>query len=129
VFLCIQDRRDGKRYKRELRVEVLEVSENSTLVLVRVAVKILERMYVYGKEYTKAGVFVRDIVPGGFRSQQTLFGESRADTNLMNTIDVLRDRFGDVVKVASEVGHSVGEARSRHRSPLYTTKWSDVPVI
>lgn len=110
--------------------EILPIYSNDTLLITKTVTNILRRVYQSNTTYKKAGVLLTDIVPVGYQSPATLFHE---DTNenevLMHTLDTLRTRFGDVVKIGGELGKKSWTAKSKYRSPCYTTRWSDVPHI
>jgi DNA polymerase V len=125
VFLYTA-KQDGKRHK-VFGTEVLEMWDNSTLLIVKTALLILKRIYAKNQSYSKAGVFVRNIVPEGAQPNSTLFGESASkDKVLMHTLDAIQSKYGDVVRMGSEFGAKTGRANSKHLSPRRTTRWSEV---
>lgn len=128
VFLYTA-RKGGKRHKVQ-GVEVFDRYENSTLVIVQTALTILRRIYTSQYAYSKAGVYVANIVPDGFQPRSTLFGESAdKDKTLMTALDALRSKFGDVVCTGSEMSVNTGKANANHLSPRRTTRWGEVLFI
>jgi DNA polymerase V len=116
----------GKRDK-VFGTEVLETYNNSTLTIVKTALSILTRIYITKQSYSKAGVFVCNIVPEGALPKSTLFCESsNKDEVLMHTLDALQSKYGDVVRVGSELGLQAGKANAKYLSPRCTTRWSEV---
>lgn len=80
--------------------------------------------------FTKAGVIVNDLLPIADR-RQTLFGRSEtAPSPAMIALDKINDRFGKkTVVLASEGMKQSWQLRANHRSPRYTTRMSDLPVV
>jgi len=109
--------------------DVLPLHTHDTLTITRTALAVLERIYRPGFPYAKAGVLVRDIIPDDVMPIRTLFAEeSDPRRPLMEELDVLRHRFGDVVRVGVEGVAKEWHARHTRLSPAYTSMWSDIPV-
>ena len=85
-----------------------------------------------GKPYgfTKAGVMLDDLLPIEDRPM-TLFDVMRPNSaQLMGALDAVNDRFGKKTLVlASEGMRRSWALRADHRSPRYTTRISDLPVV
>jgi DNA polymerase V len=114
-----------------------------TALLVRAAVGAVAREFRAGVNYAKAGVMLGDIcgqdLPQG---ELALFaaepapaaGRDRA--RLMQAIDRLNRRYGrDSVHIGSAAAASSTEklrswaTRQERRSPRYTTRWDEMPVV
>ncbi len=80
--------------------------------------------------FTKAGIMLDDLLPIEDRPR-TLFDAPRpTSAALMSALDELNDRFGKKTMVlASEGVRRAWQLRSDHRSPRYTTRLSDLPVV
>ena len=91
----------------------------------------LERIYLEGFRYKKAGVQLMDISPKG-TLQGVLFDEARPSENgdkVMAALDALNQRFGrDAVKLASAGLAPRWAMRSENKTPCYTTRWDELPV-
>ncbi|WP_028536352.1 Y-family DNA polymerase [Paludibacterium yongneupense] len=102
-----------------------------TLLLVRVALAALESLYQAGCRYHKAGVVLLDIEPAN-RQQADLFlppPDPRRE-NLMRTLDTLNRTHGHgTVRLAAEALSERWHMRQDLRSPLYTTRLSDIPLV
>ena len=83
-----------------------------------------------GFGFTKAGVMLDDLLPFEDRPL-TLFDAPRPKSAaLMGALDAVNDRFGKKTMVlASEGTVRTWQLRSDHRSPRYTTRLSDLPVV
>ena len=80
--------------------------------------------------FTKAGILLDDLVRMEDRPR-TLFDIQKPKSRaLMATLDQINDRFGKKTMVlASEGTKRSWQLRSDHRSPRYTTRLSDLPVV
>ena len=83
-----------------------------------------------GFGFTKAGVMLDDLLPLEDRPR-TLFDAPQPNSAaLMGALDAVNDRFGKKTMVlASEGITRTWQLRSDHRSPRYTTRLSDLPVV
>ena len=80
--------------------------------------------------FTKAGIMLNDLVRFEDRPQ-TLFDQARPKSpELMKALDDVNDRFGKKTMVlASEGMKQAWRLRADHRSPRYTTRMEDLPVV
>ena len=79
--------------------------------------------------FTKAGVLLDDLLPLEDRPR-TLFDIPRGSPALMTALDAVNTRFGKKTLVLASEGMSRSwQLRSEHRSPRYTTRISDLPVV
>jgi DNA polymerase V len=102
------------------------------LELVRVARKGAEHAWRDGYAYTKAGVMLEELVSAELRPR-TLF-EDEADTGrrerLMAALDDINGKFGRFTAVPGTQGFKrEWRMRAAAKSPAYTTRISDVPVV
>ena len=80
--------------------------------------------------FTKAGVMLDDLLPIEDRPR-TLFDAMRPKSGeLMRALDAVNDRFGKKTLVLASEGMTRPWAlRADHRSPRYTTRIEDLPVV
>ena len=84
-----------------------------------------ERLYAF----TKAGVLLDDLLPFEQRPR-TLFDVPRGSPRLMTALDQVNKRFGKKTLILASEGMSRSwQLRADHRSPRYTTRISDLPVV
>jgi DNA polymerase V len=117
------------------RTARLTPMSSDTLDLVQTARRCVEAAWPKrtppgGYGFTKAGVLLDDLLPIDERPL-TLFDAPRTTSvALMRALDEVNDRFGKrTVVVASEGFDRSGQPRADHRSPRYTTRISDLPVV
>lgn len=83
-----------------------------------------------GYAYAKAGVILDDLIREAEAPQLLFEFERPRDARLMTALDAVNDRFGKKkIVVASEGFHRPFEVKAEMRSPRYTTRISELPVI
>ena len=122
---------------QELR---LVTPTNSTIPIVQTATELLDRLFIQGLQYKRAGVIVNGISPSS-PLQQDLFdvdaGQIRKLKKLDAAIDLLNKRYGSetVVIGAQQYTKPHGEGKADvfadaikhdHKSKNPTTRWSDI---
>jgi len=110
----------------------LPVATAYTSELIRYAKAMLERIYRPHCEYRKAGVMLSGICQRG-QVQTNLFFESREgekELALMRAVDEVNRRWGRGTLIHAASGFSrPWWMRQAHRSPRFTTSWSELPRI
>lgn len=103
--------------------------------IIGAALDALSEIWRPGYRYMKAGVMLLDIVPES-HDQGTLFaapadGAARDRSNiLMGVLDRLnRDLGRGTVAYAAEGLRKAWRMKQEHRSPAYTTRWDELPVV
>ncbi len=83
-----------------------------------------------GYGFTKAGVMLDDLLPIEDRPRTLFDAPQPKSAALMGALDAVNDRFGRKTMVlASEGTERAWKLRADHRSPRYTTRLSDLPVV
>jgi len=83
---------------------------------------------VYG--FTKAGIMLNDLLRSEDRPRTLFDVQKPKSPALMNALDQVNNRFGKKTMVlASEGMQRPWQLRADHRSPRYTTRLSDLPVV
>lgn len=118
------------QYSNGLTVPLIVPTDDSR-VLAGAALHGLERIFIEGIRYKKAGVMLLDLSPKSML-QGVLFDEARprepAD-KLMAALDALNERFGrDSVTLASAGLAPRWAMRSGNKTPCYTTRWDELPI-
>ena len=125
--------------KTHTAVVSLPVGTNDTSLLTQAALRGLRQLRRPGVAYQRAGVLFSGLEPEG-QGQLGLFSAPAADQQarrqLMTTLDSVNARFGrQLVRLAAtgvakkangQPLESIWAGRSAHRSPLYTTDWSEL---
>jgi len=106
----------------------LAVATSSTHELIKPAVELVDRIFVEGTQYKKAGVMLSGLVPDE-TIQGNLFTEEKHNGKrlLMSMVDnvnfAMRD---DVIKFAASGTTKNWKMRMEMRSPRYTTRWDEL---
>lgn len=80
--------------------------------------------------YTKAGVVLDDLLKPEEAPQLLWDHGAKRDSRLMQALDAVNDRFGkDRLVVGTQGFHRASETKAEMRSPRYTTRLSDVPIV
>ncbi|UJT80876.1 translesion error-prone DNA polymerase V subunit UmuC (plasmid) [Edwardsiella piscicida] len=117
-------------YYGNLASEKLLIPTQDTRDIIAAAARALDRIWVDGHRYAKAGCMLNDFTPTGV-SQLNLFDDSQP-----------RSKSSQLMKVLDEINHSgLGkvwfagrgiapewEMKREMLSPAYTTRWSDIPT-
>lgn len=134
--------RVSKQYSRSVVVPLVRPSAD-TRALVQAALAGLQAIYRPGFLYAKAGVMLLELQPDTIiqgeldLTDRSAFGDvngnRRASPALMSTIDGLNDRYGRGTVQLASAGLS-GDRRAwsmkqERRTPRYTTKWEEMPVV
>ena len=95
----------------------------------------LRTIYRPGYPYAKAGVMLLDLQPLAQQQGELDLEDDRSEdrTRLMGALDSLNQRFGRGTVLMASAGLA-GEKRQwsmkqERRTPGYTTRWSDIPVV
>lgn len=116
-------------YYGNVASEKIHIPTHDTRDIIAAAISALDRIWVDGYRYAKAGVMLNDFTPTGV-SQLNLFDDIQP-----------RERSEELMKVLDGINHSgLGkiwfagrgiapewQMKREMLSPAYTTKWSDIP--
>ncbi|POP52609.1 Y-family DNA polymerase [Zhongshania marina] len=121
---------DRQYYSRSTVVQ-LPYPTDDTRIISRYAQYAAKSLYLEGYSYLKAGVGIIEMVDRKFL-QSDLFSSGQAgDTDkLMSLLDGINRRFGrDTLQLAGEGVQKKWYMRQAYRSPSYTTRISDLPIV
>jgi DNA polymerase V len=111
---------------------VLSDPSDNTLTLTSAALKGLKQIYKAGFKYKKAGVIL-NLLADKPTMQQSLFDDMEVkgkSAGLMKAMDSINSRFGNAaIKTAASGTKQDWQMRSGNKSPNYTTRWDELPVV
>lgn len=122
---------DEAYYANSLTIPLPSPTDD-TVKLVRAVLWGLRRIYKPGYRYQKAGVMLSELVPLD-QCQGDLFAQTPQTTRsarLMAAMDSINRSMGrQTVKLAAEGFRQPWKMKQGNRSPGYTTRWAELPVI
>ncbi len=130
IYVYIQTNKFNPRYPRYKNGFTYKfiTPTSDTSAIIKAAKECLERIYVSGYRYNKAGVILLDLIPDT-KHQIDLFkiGDSEKSRSIMQAIDTLNNKLGkDKVMLAVQGTKRTWSVRSEIRSPRYTTEWNEL---
>lgn len=124
-------RTDEPQYGAGIVVQMADPSSD-TRTLTSAALSGLKAIYREGFGFKKSGILLLGLADAS-TTQHSLFDtrDSVESLQIMSTLDALNDRFGrGTLRLASQgLTNPVWSPRAEQRSPCYTTRWTDVPVV
>lgn len=117
-------------YYGNLASEKLLIPTQDTRDIIAAAVKALDRIWVNGNRYVRAGCMLNDFTPTGV-SQLNLFDDTlpRSNSNqLMKVVDGINHSGLGKVWFAGRGIAPEWQMKREMLSPAYTTRWTDLPV-
>lgn len=129
VFIHTSRFRPGPAYADSLTVELRPPSADS-FALIAAATGAARRVWRDGYAFAKAGVILTGLVPAG-RVQPDLLGlaDRERSARLMAALDAVNAAQGrDALVSAAMLGRG-WRMRQDNRSPAYTTRLADLPVV
>ena len=130
VFMTTNRFRDDPQYVGST-IAGLPVQTDCTRELLGYALPAARRIFREGYRFKKAGVVLGDIRPAD-EAQADLFDTLDRGTSrrLMTALDTVNSRFGKgTVAFAAEGIEKPWRTKFEKRSPRYTTRWEDLPIV
>jgi DNA polymerase V len=144
-FMTSPFRKHDRQHHASVTVPLVRPTAD-TRHLVGTAAGAVHRLYRAGHNYAKAGVMLMDLQDAGVQQGELdLFSQADRETGkdpgagrtrLMDAMDSLNRRFGrDSVRIGSQAAASNGaqtrswSVKQERRTPRYTTRWDEMPVV
>ncbi|MCB5266643.1 MAG: Y-family DNA polymerase [Candidatus Cloacimonetes bacterium] len=131
VFLSTNRFKEGPQYNNSLSTTLFPPTAY-TPDMIRIALQLLDDLYLEGFEYKKAGVMLADIMSEGDVPLSFIEANYLDDrrSRLMQAVDRLNKAHGrDTVTVASSGVKKEWEMRRAKLSPRFTTSWNEIPKV
>lgn len=119
----------NEAYYGNVASEKLLLPSRDTRDIINAAVKALDRIWVNGHRYAKAGVMLNDFTPNGV-AQLNLFDDVKPQARseeLMKVIDGINHSELGKIWFAGRGIAPEWQMKREMLSPAYTTRWSDIP--
>jgi len=130
VFVRTSPHAVGETFYGNTAGEKLTLPTQDTRDIIGVAMRALDRIWIDGHRYMKAGVMLDDFTPHGV-SQLNLFDDNRPRANsaqLMQVLDGINQSGLGRVWFAGQGIDTEWKMKRDMLSPAWTTRWSDIPV-
>lgn len=117
-------------YYGNVATEKLNTPTRDTRDIIAAAVKALDRIWISGHRYAKAGIMLNDFSPNGV-SQLNLFDEVQPrphSDELMKVLDSINHSGLGRVWFAGRGIAPEWQMKREMLSPAYTTRWKELPV-
>ncbi len=131
VFLRTSPHANGETFYGNQATGNLLTPSNDTRDIIRMAMACLERIWVDGHRYMKAGVMLGDFFSQGV-AQLNLFDDVKPQANseaLMRVVDALNQSGKGKLWFAGQGIQQPWAMKREKLSPAYTTRYSDLPVV
>jgi DNA polymerase V len=131
VFIMSNPFKGGEKYFKVSSHYFSRPTAN-TLEMIKAGLDELKKIFKDGILYKKAGVILQGLIPeeeGQFFFFDSIYKGSREEI-LMKTIDNINKKFGrETIKPLSNGILKKYKMRQLNRSPNYTTRWEDIPIV
>jgi DNA polymerase V len=131
LCITITTNRFKKKYYAKQKTLMLSEPSQDTRVITFYALALLKTLFIAGLSYTKCGILLLDIIPDTCR-QGDLFSENMPQKSaaLMKVLDTVNHKYGkNTMHLAAEGFKKEWLAKSGKKSPNYTTKWDELPIV
>jgi DNA polymerase V len=126
-------RGDLEYYAKNMECRLVNPTDD-TRVITAVAKLCLKKLFKPGIQYKKVGVMLVDLISKS-NTQLDLFHQHSDEDlvktdQLMSVFDTINTRFGrHTIKLAAEGYSTPWAMRANMRSPCYTTRWDELPIV
>jgi DNA polymerase V len=109
---------------------VLDRPTQSTFSLLAVTQKLLQQAYKTGVPYQKVGVSVAQLVSAQTEQLMLFTSSETKHKRILEIMDSLNTKADcELVRIGDRNRSLKWQSRQDRRSPAYTTKWTDVPLV
>jgi DNA polymerase V len=128
-FHTNKHKRDKPQYVGSRRVSLHPMTADS-LELLAAARRGVVAAWRDGYEFSKAGIMLDDLIAAELRPRTLFEGDTERRERLMTALDDVNGRFGNFAAVPAAQGFRRDwKMRSENKSPAWTTRLDDVPVV
>jgi len=130
IFIRTSPHATGEVFYGNNAGEKLSFPTQDTRDIIEVAMRSLDRIWLEGRRYMKAGIMLDEFTPEGV-SQLNLFDDNQPRANsaqLMKVLDGINQSGLGNVWFAGQGVSTEWKMKREMLSPSWTTRWSDIPV-
>lgn len=129
VFIRTSPHANGEVFYGNSAGEKLTLPTQDTRDIIESAMRSLDRIWLEGRRYMKAGIMLDNFTPNGV-SQLNLFEDNQPRANsaqLMKVLDDINQSGMGNVWFAGQGINTEWKMKREMLSPAWTTRWSDIP--
>jgi len=130
LWVYLESFQNGERFYRH-RFMKLPCLTNDTRVIANAGAEALAGIYKPGIRYKKCGIGLLDLCTRKYE-QLDFYAPQQTEKSrtLMQTVDRINDRYGKYTVQLANTGVQPKWLMNRNfKSPSYTTRWADIPVV
>lgn len=124
---------DLGQHCQSIQFKLINPSDDLSLIT-KIAKRCLKKLYRAGYQYKKIGVCLENLIPKNPR-QLDLFHQPPDEAlvkkeKLMKTFEGINQKYGSqTIRLAAEGYAKPWAMRAELKSPAYTTRWTELPVV
>lgn len=130
VFIRTSPHAHGEIFYGNSAGENLTIPTQDTRDIIEITMRSLDRIWLEGRRYMKAGIMLDDFTPNGV-SQLNLFDEDKPRPNsaqLMKVLDGINQSGLGHIWFARQGVSNEWQMKRELLSPAWTTRWNDIPT-
>ncbi|MEE4291483.1 MAG: Y-family DNA polymerase [Cycloclasticus sp.] len=126
---------DKESFYSEKATYKLKSGTQDSRDLIKIAKKLLTRIFILGYQYQQAGIILGDIqlIDTAVSNQNDMFDadseQNEKSFALMKTIDEINSRFNNSMSFASTGNKTLQQSISINKSRPYTTNWKEIALV
>ncbi|MFA5960483.1 MAG: Y-family DNA polymerase [Tatlockia sp.] len=126
-------RADLPQYSKSMQFKLINPSDDLS-TLTKIAKLCLTKLYQRGFHYKKVGVCLEGLIPKNPRQfdmfNQLDEGKLNKKEQIMQTFEAINRKYGHkIIQLAAESSAKPWAMRAELKSPSYTTRWTDLPIV
>lgn len=117
------------QYHQNLSIELPQATQ-STIILTKYALFVLERVFIEGYSYRKTGIVLSQLDVVKEKQGDLFSADFDSDTSIIDNVsDTINSKFGkDTIKLGSEGFSQAWKPRDELAPPSYTTDINEIPT-
>lgn len=128
IFINTSKYRQTRQYYNKASVAISPMTDD-TAILINEAVQLLDKIFLNGIEYGKAGIFLDDLCLEAEKPLHLFVEDNPKKKELMAALDKINQTHGkQSIQYAGAGITKKWQTRAESRSPRYTTKIKEVPI-
>jgi len=131
LFIATNPFKDGPQYSNAATA-LFNTAENYSPAFINAARSLLNRIYMPGYNYKKAGIILADIIPDSSKQYDLFSSHENIEKqgNISRVMDSINTRYGrNAINVCTGGFNNGWEMRREYLSPAYTSDFKQLKVV